>query len=29
MLRPMIRAPDISNKLTGNEDDDAILDLEY
>lgn len=29
MLRPMIRAPDISSQLKGNEDDEEILELEY
>jgi hypothetical protein len=29
MLRPLIRAPDISSKLQGTEDDDQILNLEY
>ncbi len=29
MLRPLIRAPDISGKLQGAEDEEQILDLEY
>lgn len=28
-LRPIIRTPDISNKLRGNEDEEQIAELEY
>jgi hypothetical protein len=29
MLRPMIRAPDITSQIKGTEDDEEILELEY